>query len=256
MTVSAPVMTMELPGRRAASLGGESAMRPASRPGGTAGLDGRIETTEVEYAAGKVTAKGFLAVPKEEGPHPGVLVVHEWWGNNDYSHQRARMLAEQGYAALAVDMYGDGKTAEHPRDATAFMAEVKNNRPELNARFRAAMKFLQANPAVDREKIAAIGYGFGGNVVLQMARNGTVGLAIGTAGLAPVCNQIGDEDIFGNILEVTEPAVADELAAAASLVMGQAAQACPVVLARGAAIATSEEGSQSLLRDKTMDLFR
>ena len=87
-------------------------------------------------------------------------------------------------------------------------------------------------------------------------RKGTIGLAIGCAGLAPVYNQIGETDLFGNILEVTEPAVADELAAAASLVMGQAAEACPVVLIRGAQLARSEEGSRALLRDKSADLFR
>lgn len=87
-------------------------------------------------------------------------------------------------------------------------------------------------------------------------RNGTVGLAIGTAGLEPLYNQIGDVDMFGNVLEVTEPAVADELAAGASLVMGQAAESCPVVLARGARLAASERGSGGLLRDKAIDLFR
>ncbi len=87
-------------------------------------------------------------------------------------------------------------------------------------------------------------------------RNGTVGLAIGTAGLEPLNNQIGEVDMFGNVLEVTEPAVADELAAGASLVMGQAAQACPVVLARGAGLKHSAGGSASLLRDKSIDMFR
>ena len=87
-------------------------------------------------------------------------------------------------------------------------------------------------------------------------RNGSVGLAIGTAGLEPLKNQIGSQDLFGNTLEVTEPAVADELAAAASLVMGQAAQACPVVLARGARLEPSQAGSASLLRDKAFDMFR
>lgn len=87
-------------------------------------------------------------------------------------------------------------------------------------------------------------------------RNGTVGIAIGTAGLAPLNNQIGEQDLFGNTLEVTEPAVADELAAAASLLMGQAAEACPVVLVRGANLAPAEGGSAGLLRDRDMDLFR
>jgi coenzyme F420-0:L-glutamate ligase / coenzyme F420-1:gamma-L-glutamate ligase len=87
-------------------------------------------------------------------------------------------------------------------------------------------------------------------------RNGTVGLAIGTAGLQPLNNQIGELDMFGNVLEVTEPAVADELAAGASLVMGQAAEACPVVLARGACLRIAEVGSRALLRDRSMDMFR
>ena len=87
-------------------------------------------------------------------------------------------------------------------------------------------------------------------------RNGTVGLAIGTAGLKPLYNQVGDVDMFGNVLEVTEPAVADELAAGASLVMGQAAEGCPVVLARGACLKPAELGSGELLRDRSVDMFR
>jgi len=87
-------------------------------------------------------------------------------------------------------------------------------------------------------------------------RNGTVGIAIGTAGLEPVRNQIGEPDLFGNILQVTEPAVADELAAAASLLMGQSTQGLPVVLARGAGLLPSEEGSGRLIRDRATDLFR
>ncbi|MBA6412552.1 coenzyme F420-0:L-glutamate ligase [Parahaliea sp. F7430] len=87
-------------------------------------------------------------------------------------------------------------------------------------------------------------------------RNGTVGLAIGTAGLDPLYNQVGERDLFNNVLEVTEAAVADELAAAASLVQGQAAEACPVVLARGANLRPSVGGSAALLRDRNMDMFR
>jgi coenzyme F420-0:L-glutamate ligase/coenzyme F420-1:gamma-L-glutamate ligase len=87
-------------------------------------------------------------------------------------------------------------------------------------------------------------------------RNGTVGMTLGCAGLEPLFNQIGEQDLFGNRLEVTEAAVADELAAAASLVMGQAAEACPVVLARGLSLARAEVGSDSLLRPRELDLFR
>jgi coenzyme F420-0:L-glutamate ligase/coenzyme F420-1:gamma-L-glutamate ligase len=87
-------------------------------------------------------------------------------------------------------------------------------------------------------------------------RNGTVGIAIGTAGFDPLFNQVGEEDLYGNILEVTEAAVADELAAAASFVMGQAAEACPVVLLRGATLKSSKQDSRSLLRDRAQDMFR
>lgn len=87
-------------------------------------------------------------------------------------------------------------------------------------------------------------------------RNGTMGIAIGTAGIDPLYNQIGEQDLFGNTLEVTEAAVADELAAGASLVMGQAAEGCPVVLARGMNLKSSQAGSATLLRERSMDMFR
>jgi coenzyme F420-0:L-glutamate ligase/coenzyme F420-1:gamma-L-glutamate ligase len=87
-------------------------------------------------------------------------------------------------------------------------------------------------------------------------RNGTVGMAIGSAGMEPLSNQVGDADLFGRELEVTEVAIADELAAAASFVMGQAAQGLPVVLVRGAQWQPALTGSQSLLRDRNLDMFR
>ncbi len=138
----------------------------------------RAETMsrEVTYPAGQVIANGLLAVPAGEGKHPGVLVVHEWWGINDYARGRAEMLAELGYVALAVDMYGDGKTAEHPDDAGAFAKAVMSDLPEATERFEAAMKFLAAQPEVESGKIAAIGYCFGGGIVLQMAASGVEGL--------------------------------------------------------------------------------
>jgi coenzyme F420-0:L-glutamate ligase/coenzyme F420-1:gamma-L-glutamate ligase len=87
-------------------------------------------------------------------------------------------------------------------------------------------------------------------------RNGTVGMAIGSAGIDPLLNQIGDPDLFGRELEVTEVAIADELAAAASFVMGQADEACPVVLIRGARWQRADCGSQSLIRSRELDMFR
>jgi dienelactone hydrolase len=135
-----------------------------------------IVTREVSYPAGSVTAKGFLAAPEGEGKHPGVLVVHEWWGLNDYARERAEKLAALGYVALAVDMYGDGKVAGHPKDAGAFAGAVMKDMPEAKKRFEAALKFLAKQPEVDAGQLAAIGYCFGGGIVLQMACDDVPGL--------------------------------------------------------------------------------
>lgn len=128
---------------------------------------------EVTYKANGTTLKGFLAYDNAiKGKRPGVLVVHEWWGLNDYARKRAIMLAELGYTALALDMYGNGKQAEHPDDAGKFAAEVSKNMPVAKARFEAAMKVLRKQKTVDPKEIAAIGYCFGGGVALNMARMG------------------------------------------------------------------------------------
>jgi len=133
----------------------------------------KIEGKQVEYTAGGVTMKGYLAYDANiKGKRPGVLVVHEWWGHNAYARKRARMLAELGYTALAVDMYGDGKQAMHPNDAGKFAGEVMKNFDTGKARFLAAEDFLKKQPFVDPTRIAAIGYCFGGGVVLNMARQG------------------------------------------------------------------------------------
>ena len=80
----------------------------------------------VSYSAEGTTMKGYLAYNNAiKGSRPGVLVVHEWWGHDDYARERARMLAELGYVALALDMYGDGKQAAHPEDAGKFASAVK-----------------------------------------------------------------------------------------------------------------------------------
>lgn len=133
----------------------------------------KVVGTPVEYAAPGVTLKGYYAYDDAKaGKRPGVLVVHEWWGLNEYARKRAQMLAELGYAALAVDMYGDGKTAAHPDDAGKFAAETTKNFDVAKARFQAAQEFLARQPQVDGKRIDAIGYCFGGGVVLNMARQG------------------------------------------------------------------------------------
>ncbi|HZV81698.1 MAG TPA: dienelactone hydrolase family protein [Geobacteraceae bacterium] len=134
---------------------------------------GKVSGREVEYRAGDTVLKGYLAEkPGLKGKLPAVLVVHEWWGHNEYARKRARMLAEQGYVALAVDMFGDGKTAQHPDDAGKFASEVMKNKTVGEARFNAALDFIKKQPNVDATRIAAIGYCFGGGVVLHMARQG------------------------------------------------------------------------------------
>lgn len=128
---------------------------------------------EVSYTAGDTTLKGYLAFDTAvKGPRPGVLVIHEWWGHNAYARKRAEMLAGLGYVALAVDMFGDGKTADHPKDAGAFAAAVMGDIEVGEARFRAAMAFLQAQKQTDPERLAAVGYCFGGAIALHMARIG------------------------------------------------------------------------------------
>ncbi|WP_335964236.1 dienelactone hydrolase family protein [Galbibacter sp. PAP.153] len=135
--------------------------------------DIKIKGSEITYRADTTTLKGYIAYNENlKGKRPGVLVVHEWWGHNDYSRMRADMLAKLGYVALAVDMYGDGKQAKHPDDAGKFSGMVMNNIEVGKARFDAAMKALKENPHVDASKIAAIGYCFGGSVVLTMANMG------------------------------------------------------------------------------------
>jgi dienelactone hydrolase len=133
----------------------------------------RIKGEEVSYESDGVTFKGYIAWDENKtGERPGVLVVHEWWGHNEYARKRARMLAELGYTALAVDMYGDGKQANHPNDAMKFAGEVVSNLASATARFNAAKALLGKHPTTDGSKTSAIGYCFGGGVVLHMARAG------------------------------------------------------------------------------------
>jgi len=127
----------------------------------------------VTYEDDGVTLNGFIAYDDSiKGKRPGVIVVHEWWGHNDYAQERAKMLAKLGYTAIALDMYGDGKQASHPKDAGKMAGEIRNNKKVMISRFQAAKKMLQAELHTDSNKIAAIGYCFGGGVVLEVARSG------------------------------------------------------------------------------------
>ena len=133
----------------------------------------KVQGRTVEYTAQGTVMKGYFAYDENiKGKRPGVLIVHEWWGLNEYARKRARMLAELGYNALAVDMFGEGKEAMHPDDAGKFSSELMKNFDVAKARFAAAMDFLKQQPTADPTRVAAIGYCFGGGVVLNMARQG------------------------------------------------------------------------------------
>ncbi len=132
-----------------------------------------VETREISYDIQGQNFKGFLAYDgDQDGERPGVLVLHEWWGHNDYVRRRARMLADAGYTAFAPDMYGDGKVANHPEDAKAFMQAATSDPAKVERRFDNAHDLLRAHPTVDPQRTAAIGYCMGGGMALEMARAG------------------------------------------------------------------------------------
>ncbi|MCW8830900.1 MAG: dienelactone hydrolase family protein [Gammaproteobacteria bacterium] len=139
----------------------------------TSNSHAEIITKEINYQQGDTTMKGMLAYDDTiKGKRPGVLIVHEWWGHNKHARDKARKLAEAGYVGFAIDMYGDGKTADHPDDAGKFSSAVASNMPLAKARFEAAIDTLKAEENVEADKLAAMGYCFGGGVVLNMARMG------------------------------------------------------------------------------------
>jgi len=134
-------------------------------------LHAEIKSETIKYEVGGQPFEGTLSFDDSiKGKRPGVLVVHEWWGHNAYAKKRAEMLAKLGYTAFALDMYGAGKVADHPEDAKKFMEATLVDMKVAEARFNAALKLLKEQPTVEADKIAAIGYCFGGGMVLHMAK--------------------------------------------------------------------------------------
>ena len=132
-----------------------------------------IQSTAVDYQDGDQPLKGYLYWDDAiSGRRPGVIVVHEWWGLNDYAKKRARMLAEQGYVAFAADLYGADRVTKHGKTAGEWMKQITANQTAWQQRALLGIKVLQNSNLVEPDQIAAIGYCFGGSTVMQMAYSG------------------------------------------------------------------------------------
>jgi dienelactone hydrolase len=168
-------------------------------------LMAKVKTETVEYKDGDIILKGFLAYNTNSHTKlPAVLIVHEWWGLNDYPKMRAEQLAELGYVAFAVDMYGDGKVASSPDEAGKLAGGIRGDIPKLRTRITAALEWLKKNKHVDPHKIAAIGYCFGGSVALELARSGAdiKGVVVFHGGLSTP-NASETKDVKAKILVCT-----------------------------------------------------
>ena len=140
-----------------------------------------VKTETIEYEFGGTKMKGFLAFDdagKEK--RPGVLVVHEWWGLNDYAKDRCKQLAELGYVAFAADMYGDAKLVTTQEEAGALANTLRKDVKTWRGRAEAALKVLAGRAEVDPSKLAAMGYCFGGTTALQLAYAGADLKAVAT----------------------------------------------------------------------------
>ena len=132
-----------------------------------------LKTEEINYLVDGKNYKDFIAFDAEiKGKRPAILVIPEWWGCNDYTRYRAKMLAELGYIAIAVDMYGDGKIAETPEQAQALATPFYKNPNVAKKRIEAAIEKIKSYSETDSNNIAAIGYCFGGSMVLNAAKLG------------------------------------------------------------------------------------
>ena len=147
-----------------------------------------IKTREIQYTAQDgSTLIGYFAAPETDAPVAGVIVAPEWWGRNDYTEQRARELAENGYAALAIDMYGDKKVTTNSDQAYQWMMQTFEDPDTIVNRAKAALDTLAAQDEVNPEKLAAIGFCYGGKVALDLARSNAPLNAVATfhANLSP-----------------------------------------------------------------------
>ena len=161
-----------------------------------------IQTREIQYnAADGQRLVGYFAAPSSQTPHAGIIVAPEWWGRNEYTEQRARELAEHGYAALAIDMYGDKNVTTDAKQAYEWMMQTFADADTIVNRAKAGLDTLAAQPEVNADQLAAIGFCYGGKVVLDLARSGPPLKAVATfhATLAPKAPAV-EGQIQGEIL--------------------------------------------------------
>lgn len=161
-----------------------------------------IQTREIQYnAADGQRLVGYFAAPSSQTPHAGIIVAPEWWGRNEYTEQRARELAEHGYAALAIDMYGDKNVTTDAKQAYEWMMQTFADADTIVNRAQAGLDTLAAQPEVNPTQLAAIGFCYGGKVVLDLARSGAPLKAVATfhATLAPNAPAV-EGQIQGEIL--------------------------------------------------------
>jgi dienelactone hydrolase len=135
--------------------------------------EARLQTQVVEYRHGGVVLEGYLAYDDAfKGKRPGVLVVHEWWGINDFIREKTENLARLGYVAFAADIYGKGVRTTDFEEAAAISGKYKKDADLFRARTRAGLTKLKSLKQTDGQRLAAIGYCFGGTAVLELARSG------------------------------------------------------------------------------------
>ena len=161
-----------------------------------------IQTREIQYnAADGQRLVGYFAAPSSQTPHAGIIVAPEWWGRNEYTEQHARELAEHGYAALAIDMYGDKNVTTDAKQAYEWMMQTFADADTIVNRAQAGLDTLAAQPEVNPTQLAAIGFCYGGKVVLDLARSGAPLKAVATfhATLAPKAPAV-EGQIQGEIL--------------------------------------------------------
>ena len=133
----------------------------------------KMKEENISYKIDSLTMDGYVVYDENiQGKRPAVLVVHEWWGLNEYAKKRARQLAELGYIAMAVDMYGNGRRGDNPTDASNLAMPFYQNPAMAKTHFDAALNKLKAYKEVDTANIAGIGYCFGGGILLNLARMG------------------------------------------------------------------------------------